>query len=152
MAVGGGGHAGAVSADVLGDLSGALAAGDDYLRESAAAGRDGVGWINLPAKDISEVEETGKWISGFGAMVQAGIGGSALGNLMLHGALLPPYWNELPRSKREGPRFYMADNVDPADNRMIWNLIDPADTVFTVISKSGSTAETMANFLFSGTA
>ena len=148
MAVGGGGHAGAVSADVLGDLSGALAAGDDYLRESAAAGRDGVGWINLPAKDISEVEETGKWISGFGAMVQAGIGGSALGNLMLHGALLPPYWNELPRSKRGGPRFYMADNVDPADNRMIWNLIDPADTVFTVISKSGSTAETMANFLF----
>ncbi len=66
---------------------------------------------------------------------------------MLHGALLPPYWNELPRSKRQGPRFYMSDNVT-GGQRMIWNLIDPEQTVFTVISKSGSTAETMANFLF----
>ncbi|MGI6782593.1 MAG: glucose-6-phosphate isomerase [Aminivibrio sp.] len=146
MAAGGG--ASGVTARALEECGELLAGGDDHLRRSAAEGRDGVGWINLPGKDVADVEEAGKWISGFGAMVQAGIGGSALGNLMLHGALLPPYWNELPREKRGGPRFYMADNVDPADNRMIWNLIDPADTVFTVISKSGSTAETMANFLF----
>ncbi|NCC57253.1 MAG: glucose-6-phosphate isomerase [Synergistales bacterium] len=131
--------------EVYGEI---LKRGDSWLKESAAEGRDGFGWLSLPGRDISDVEETAKWISGFDAIVQVGIGGSALGNLMLHGALLPPYWNEMAASKREGPRFYMADNVDPADNRMIWNLIDPEKTVFIVISKSGSTAETMANFLF----
>ena len=137
-----------VSPGLLEGCEESLARGDAYLRTSAAEGRDGVGWINLPKKDISDIQEAGKWISGFDAMVQAGIGGSSLGNLMLHGALLPPYWNELSPAKRGAPRFFMADNVDPADNRMIWDLIDPSDTVFTVISKSGSTAETMANFLF----
>jgi glucose-6-phosphate isomerase len=151
MAVSGGeslAPCGAVDIEAIEGFEEILRRGDSWLRESAAEGRDGVGWINLPKRDISEVEETGKWISGFDAMVQVGIGGSALGNLMLHGALLPPYWNELAPSKRQAPRFFMSDNVDPADNRAIWNLIDPEKTVFTVISKSGSTAETMANFLF----
>lgn len=151
MAVAEGGESappGAVDPEVLQGLEDILRRGEGLLRKSAAEGGDGVGWLNLPRRDIGPVEETAEWISGFDAMVQVGIGGSALGNLMLHGALLPPYWNELPRSKRQGPRFYMADNVDPADNRMIWDLIDPENTVFAVISKSGSTAETMANFLF----
>lgn len=139
---------GAVDIEAVEGYEEILRRGDARLREAAAEGREGVGWLNLPGRDIADVEETGKWIAGFDALVQVGIGGSALGNLMLHGALLPPYWNELPRSKRQGPRFYMSDNVDPADNRAIWNLIDPEQTVFTVISKSGSTAETMANFLF----
>ena len=137
-----------VNPEALEGYGALLSRGDDLLRKSAALGEDGFGWVNLPGEDVSKIEKTGKWISEFDAMVQAGIGGSALGNLMLHGALLPPYWNELPPSRRGGPRFYMADNVDPADSRMIWNLTDPASTVFTVISKSGSTAETMANFLF----
>lgn len=122
--------------------------GDSALREAAAKGRDGVGWLSLPYRDMTDVEDAAEWLSGFEAIVQIGIGGSALGNLMLHGALLPPYWNELPLSKRGGPRFYLSDNVDPTDNRAVWNLIDSEKTAFIVISKSGSTAETMANFLF----
>lgn len=131
--------------DAFGDV---LKEGDARLRKAADEGKDGVGWLKLPFNDISDIEEAAKWLSRFEAVVQIGIGGSALGNLMLHAALLPPYWNELPESRRKGPRFFMSDNVDPAENRAIWNRIDPEQTAFVVISKSGSTAETMANFLY----
>ncbi len=126
----------------------ALIRADECLRKGCAEGQEGMGWISLPYRDIGDIEEAAEWLRGFDAIVQAGIGGSALGNLMLHGALLPPYWNETPPEKRGGPRFFLADNVDPRDNRKIWNLIAPERTAFIVISKSGSTAETMANFLF----
>ena len=56
--------------------------------------------------------------------------------------------NELPSSKSNAPRFFMADNVDSAENRAIWDLINPESTAVVVVSKSGSTAETAANFLF----
>jgi len=139
---------GAVSIDSLKELEPLLVKGESWLREGLSEGRDGVGWLSLPSRNIRDIEEAAEWLRGFEAIVQAGIGGSALGNLMLHGALLPPYWNEIPQSKRKGPRFYLSDNVDPRDNRMVWNLTDPEKTAFIVISKSGSTAETMANFLF----
>ena len=50
--------------------------------------------------------------AGFNAVVQAGIGGSALGNLMLHERFFPRI-ERAARAKRGGPRFYLADNVDP---------------------------------------
>ncbi len=125
-----------------------LRSGSSRLAEGASRGEEGLGWKTLPGRNIEPVEETARWLSEFDSLVQIGIGGSALGNQMLHGALLPPYWNELPRAKRNAPRFFLSDNVDPRDNHGIWNLLEPEKSVFVVISKSGSTAETMANFLF----
>jgi glucose-6-phosphate isomerase len=122
--------------------------GDAWLRKSALEGKEGFGWINLPKRNVDDIQTLSRWLSTRESIVQVGIGGSALGNLMLHGALLPPYWNELSEAKRGGPRFFMSDNVDPAENRAIWELIDPASTAVIVVSKSGSTAETASNFLF----
>ncbi|MDI9369406.1 MAG: glucose-6-phosphate isomerase [Synergistaceae bacterium] len=134
--------------ELLHEYEEALMRADRCLRDGCAEGREGMGWVSLPYRDIGDIEEAAEWLKGFDAIVQAGIGGSALGNLMLHGALLPPYWNETPPDRRKGPRFFLADNVDPRDDRMIWKLIDAERTAFIVISKSGSTAETMGNFLF----
>ncbi|MDR1875023.1 MAG: glucose-6-phosphate isomerase [Synergistaceae bacterium] len=120
--------------------------GDDWLRKNA--GREGFGWMDLPRRNVDEVQTLARWLATRESIVQVGIGGSALGNLMLHNALLPPYWNELPKVKRNAPRFFMSDNVDPVDNRAIWELLDPQSTAVIVVSKSGSTAETAANFLF----
>jgi glucose-6-phosphate isomerase len=122
--------------------------GDAWLRKNASEGKEGFGWINLPKRNTDEIQTLSRWLATRDSIVQVGIGGSALGNLMLHNALLPPYWNEIPNAKRGGPRFFMADNVDPADNRAIWELINPENTAVIVVSKSGSTAETAANFLF----
>ncbi|RJP17745.1 MAG: glucose-6-phosphate isomerase [Candidatus Abyssobacteria bacterium SURF_5] len=78
--------------------------------------------------------------------VVIGIGGSALGNIMLHSALNHPEYNSLPR-RRRGPRMFFLDNVDPDRTLSLLQVLDPRKTVFNVITKSGDTAETMSNFL-----
>jgi glucose-6-phosphate isomerase len=69
-------------------------------------------------------------------LVLDGIGGSALGPLALQTALRP---------KRR--RLVVLDNVDPEGVRARLAALDPARTAVNVVTKSGSTAETMANLL-----
>jgi len=77
-----------------------------------------------------------------------GIGGSALGPLAVHQALNHYYYNELPPAKRgHRPRFYVMDNIDPVRFNELLQMLDPSKTLFNVISKSGNTSETMAQFL-----
>ncbi len=84
----------------------------------------------------------------FDTVVVLGIGGSALGTLALQHALLKPHWNELTDEQRDYyPRLYVLDNVDPTTIAPLLDRLDPARTLFNVVSKSGTTAETMAQFL-----
>lgn len=84
----------------------------------------------------------------FDNLVVVGIGGSALGTIALRDALLGPAWNELDIRARGGhPRLYLLDNPDPDTVSALLGRLDLGRTVFNVISKSGSTAETMALFL-----
>ena len=69
-------------------------------------------------------------------LVLDGIGGSALGPLALETALRP----------KRG-RLVVFDNVDPEGVRARLASLDPRRTAVNVITKSGSTAETMANLL-----
>ncbi len=79
--------------------------------------------------------------------VVLGIGGSALGTRAVFSALRPINHNLLERSKRRFPRLFVADNIDPESIAALLHLVDPRRTVFNVISKSGTTAETMAQFM-----
>ncbi|MDP4126141.1 MAG: glucose-6-phosphate isomerase [Bacillota bacterium] len=80
--------------------------------------------------------------------VVLGIGGSALGPLAVHQALNHYYYNELPPEKRGyRPRLYVMDNIDPVRFSELLRLVDPRETLFNVVSKSGNTSETMAQFL-----
>jgi glucose-6-phosphate isomerase len=83
----------------------------------------------------------------FENFVNIGIGGSALGAQALHMALNHPQHNLLPASARKGMRFFCADNVDPDALAGIFEVCDPTTTLYNVITKSGSTAETMGAFL-----
>ncbi|HEY0305609.1 MAG TPA: glucose-6-phosphate isomerase [Longimicrobiales bacterium] len=84
----------------------------------------------------------------FDTIVVLGIGGSALGTLALQQALLKPYWNELSDEQRDYfPRLYVLDNVDPTTIGPLLERLDLRRTLFNVVSKSGTTAETMAQFL-----
>jgi len=80
--------------------------------------------------------------------VVLGIGGSALGNIALQTAL-NPYMYNLDPNQRKGPRLFVFDNVDPMQLGSFLQWIgDKLDrTIFNVISKSGRTAETAAQFL-----
>ncbi|MBX3388939.1 MAG: glucose-6-phosphate isomerase [Phycisphaeraceae bacterium] len=90
--------------------------------------------------------------SKFGTLMVLGIGGSALGNIALHTALTPPTYNLLEAAKRSGPRLFVVDNVDPSHFGDILEFCrsQPGGlqrTLFNVISKSGETAETAAQFM-----
>jgi glucose-6-phosphate isomerase len=81
-------------------------------------------------------------------VVVLGIGGSALGAKALLNALRPPAWNELDDEGREFfPRLTVLDNVDPTSINAALGRIDPRRVLVNVISKSGGTAETMAQYL-----
>ena len=109
----------------------------------------------------------------FDTCVVLGIGGSALGNIAIHSALNPSTYNllsgkdpgqprvftnqEWPWPLTKGgpqhlPRLFVVDNVDPM---LLASVLDfctrqPGGlkrTLFNVISKSGETAETAAQFM-----
>lgn len=84
----------------------------------------------------------------FDHVVVLGIGGSALGTKVLVEALRPAAWNELSDEQREFyPRLTVLDNVDPWTVGAALARIDPRRALVNVISKSGGTAETMAQYL-----
>ncbi len=81
-------------------------------------------------------------------VVLLGIGGSALGPIALRNALRPPQWNSRSDAERDGlPRLHMLDNVDPVTIAATLEHVQLAETLFLVVSKSGGTAETMAQYL-----
>lgn len=147
-AIGSGSGGRGVSFSELQDLEPLLQNAEEWLREGVSRGNEGFGWLHLPYQDTGRIVEYGKWLAQFDHIIQIGIGGSALGNLMLKNALLHPYYNEISRDKRKGPTFHVSDNVDPVGNLSILDVTDLSRTAIVVVSKSGSTAETMANFLF----
>lgn len=86
--------------------------------------------------------------SRFENFVVLGIGGSALGPLAVHQALNHYYYNELtPETRSNRPRFYVLDNIDPVRFQELSQILDPQKTLYNVVSKSGNTSETMAQFL-----
>jgi len=58
------------------------------------------------------------------------------------------HYNELSAGERGGPKLYVVDNVDPERMSALMDVLDLKRTVFNVITKSGSTSETMAQLLF----
>jgi len=108
-------------------------------------------WMNLGYQ-----EETVWYVKEFAAMVEGrfdnilvlGIGGSALGGIAITEALLKPYWNLLSPSDRSNlPRIFFLDNIDPDQINAMFNMLDLKRTLVNVITKSGSTAETMSQFM-----
>jgi glucose-6-phosphate isomerase len=72
-----------------------------------------------------------------GRMVVLGIGGSSLGLRATREALGDP----------QSSRIFLADCPDPRRFEMLKSILDPSDTLVTVVTKSGGTAETMAGLL-----
>ncbi len=101
---------------------------------------DILGFYSLPEQNTDHITD---YINSLGdrfdTFVVLGIGGSALGNTAVYNALRTPAG-----LKR---KLYVADNVDPYLLNDILNKIDINKTLFNVITKSGSTAETMAVYM-----
>jgi glucose-6-phosphate isomerase len=82
----------------------------------------------------------GELAADFDTMVVLGIGGSALGTKAVLDAVPISI-----RPRRMG--VHVADNVDPTSFTALLDGLNPSRTCFNVISKSGGTSETLAQFL-----
>jgi glucose-6-phosphate isomerase len=122
-------------------------------RDLAAARANGtLGFMELPYQDrvLQEIRRLSKPITDWcWHVVVLGIGGSALGARALHQALSHPQYNLFPMARRQHrPALWVADNIDPDYFHGLLDGLDLRRTAFNVVSKSGSTAETMAQFMW----
>lgn len=123
---------------------------DAYSYFEKNRGTGWMGWSELPYNQESIVRDiiftASEVRAKFKNFVVLGIGGSALGPMAVYNALCHLRYNELPEDKRS-VKFYVEDNVDPERMASLLDIIDPAETMFNVITKSGATSETMSQYL-----
>jgi glucose-6-phosphate isomerase len=119
------------------------------LKEERAAGK--LQFLDLPydKKVLSKILKTTNSLKGkFKNFLVVGIGGSALGNIAIHTALNHPFYNILSDAGRKGcPRVFVLDNIDPDRFSGLMEIFKPEETLFNFITKSGTTVETMSQFL-----
>jgi len=143
------GESGLTEAD-LQALAPRLAACHQDLAAERQSGR--LGFMELPYQGqvVKEIRQVAKpLLEWCWDLVVLGIGGSALGARALRQALCHPQHNKFPMARRQHKLgLWIADNIDPD---YFYGLLDGLDlrrTGFNVISKSGHTAETLAQFLW----
>jgi glucose-6-phosphate isomerase len=109
------------------------------------------GFMRLGAQSglVRRLNQWGASLRGrFDHVLVLGIGGSALGAKALLNALKGPAWNERNAARRDGvPTLTVLENVDPVTVHDTLERLEPRRTLVNVISKSGGTAETLAQYL-----
>jgi glucose-6-phosphate isomerase len=93
------------------------------------------------ARKVHGAEILGSTGKRFDTVVQIGIGGSDLGPRALYLAL--KNYARSKDSEKMNARF--VSNVDPDDANGVLSLVDPETTLFVLVSKSGTTQETLTN-------
>lgn len=111
-----------------------------------------LGFLDLPtdkALHAQSVDFAKRTRGRFDDVVVLGIGGSALGPIALRTALRKPQWNLLDAGERDlRPRLHVLDNLDPTTIAgLLDRVVKIERTLFIVTSKSGGTAETMAQYV-----
>ncbi|MCX7823259.1 MAG: glucose-6-phosphate isomerase [Syntrophobacterales bacterium] len=89
-------------------------------------------------RNIEQVVRKKDWEN----VILLGIGGSALGAMAIFRALRHPFHN-----LEAKPRLFIMDNIDPVTFLSLLDMINWERTLVIAISKSGTTAETMSQFL-----
>lgn len=137
-----------ISEDELRGMAGQVA---DVHRKLMAQRQDGkLGFMDLPGQgetELSPILDEATRLQGVAdTLVVLGIGGSALGATAVDMALAGSLRLGAPRPAG-AMRLLVADNSDPRFFGQLLDIVDPARTAFNVVSKSGSTAETMSQYL-----
>ena len=123
----------------------------EAAKKAMAEKRHKMEWRDLPHNQDDIVAEINEYAThvrqNFDTLVVFGIGGSALGPIAVQQAIHSPFYNVC-KSQRGGlPRLFVADNIDPRTISQLLTTVELKNTLFSVVSKSGSTSETMAQFM-----
>jgi glucose-6-phosphate isomerase len=142
-------------ADVVGSGQGLTPADLGSHREVARSAAEAIGkrldsgefgFAALPGdrRTLAAVERYARAQRRFQSVLLLGIGGSALGPFSLDALVNGPR----PFRRRKVPaELWVLDNVDPLILGRALEQLDPRRTLVLVITKSGETGETMAQFL-----
>ncbi|MBW1974319.1 MAG: glucose-6-phosphate isomerase [Deltaproteobacteria bacterium] len=116
----------------------------DRITDERRNGKLGFWQVIETSSALSEVLKVREYFAkrDLANVVVFGIGGSALGAKASFQALRSPFHN-----LQAKPRLFIADNIDPEEFGALLDLLDLERTLFVVISKSGTTAETVSQFL-----
>ena len=125
-------------------------AGDAVRDIAERRRRREVGFLELPDDKglVKSVLDLARGLpSAIDTVVVLGIGGSSLGPHALYSALARPLDPLRPRVAGMPRRLLFPDNADPATFEAVLELCPPERTLWNVVTKSGSTAETAAQLL-----
>jgi len=125
-----------VSHEALERLDDRVARAHDRIERGRAERTHGYAALNLPERvDAEEIRAAAEPFGDTESVLTVGIGGSALGAATLSTAL------------ESDVDAYTLDNVDPARTQRLLDSLDLSRTTLHVVSRSGTTTETLANFL-----
>lgn len=112
---------------------------NNEIFEKIVEEKNNIGYYNLPYQDISEILSFSKTVTQKDIVV-VGIGGSSLGTYAINSFL---------RNKSNGKKLHFLESTDPLELKKRLSYInDINDTLFIIISKSGSTIETISVFKY----
>ncbi|OPZ60850.1 MAG: Glucose-6-phosphate isomerase [Deltaproteobacteria bacterium ADurb.Bin510] len=121
------------------------ASNDAHSRILNGRADETIGFYELPRRHamIDAVKAVASSFKGrFKNIVSLGIGGSSLGPKTIFSALTDPLHNIY-----EEPKLFFLENIDPEQMASLLKRLKPAESLFIVISKSGTTAEPAAQFM-----
>ncbi len=119
------------------------------VRDGLFARRNEVGFLDLPdSRTLALIEGAAKrFRQKFDNLLVIGIGGSDLGTRVIYDAFTPASAREKKRAKGGAMKLYFLGNTDPEEAADVLERLNLRRTAINVVSKSGETAEIMANFL-----
>ncbi len=112
---------------------------DDELFNEIKKERDSIGYYNLVHQNVNPYKEYAKSVKQTNIVV-IGIGGSTLGTYAIY--------KFLKHSKKLDKKLHFLESTDPIELKSKIDAIDLDDSLFIVISKSGTTLETISIFKY----
>lgn len=116
----------------------------------ACCGHEDGFFLDLPIHPIDEEKALAKLLrQTYDNLVVIGIGGSALGTRAIYRGLRRPHSDRFRDGRPLGDalRLYFIENVDPIEIDDLLETLDLERTVFNVVTKSGTTIETISAML-----
>ena len=112
---------------------------DEAIFEAITKEQKTIGYYNLPFQNTTAIKEYAKTVNQKHIAI-IGIGGSTLGTFAIY--------DFLRRSNSYDKKLHFFESTDPIDLKTRIGCLDLEDTLFIVISKSGTTIETISIFKY----
>lgn len=112
---------------------------DAEIFESIKKEKQDIGYYNLPFQDTTEIKEYAQTVKQKDIAI-IGIGGSTLGTYAIYSFLT--------RTHNFDKKLHFFESTDPIDINSRLERLDLDNTLFIVISKSGTTIETISVFKY----